>query len=421
MKKLSLLAILRIDYHPKERDASRKNLRVAMWNMNYRNNNGNNDLSILGFGCMRFPKRGNSFDMEEVEREILHAIEMGVNYFDTAYIYTGSEEALGTVLAKNNCREKIHIATKLPHHMMKTRAEMEKHFKEQLARLKTDYVDYYLMHMLPDVKTWNALIERGALDWLTELKAAGKIRKLGFSYHGSTHTFQELLNVYDWDFCQIQYNYMDENSQAGRAGLLAAAEKGIPVIIMEPLRGGRLVNDLPKKALEAFSSTKEQRSPAEWALRWLWNQKEVSVVLSGMNSMKMLDENIRIASEMQAGSLTEEELAIYEEAKAAINEKIKVPCTGCSYCMPCPSGVDIPGSFRCYNVSYTDGYASGMREYFMCTTMKAQKSNVSRCVECGKCEMHCPQGISIRKELKNVRRRFENPVYKLIARVIPHA
>ncbi len=370
---------------------------------------------------MRFPKRGNSYDMEEVEREILHAIKMGVNYFDTAYLYPGSEEALGTVLAKNNCRDKIRIATKLPHYMMKTRAEMEKHFSVQLDRLKTDYVDYYLMHMLPDITTWNTLIERGALVWLTELKASGKIRNLGFSYHGNTHTFQELLNAYDWDFCQIQYNYMDEHSQAGRTGLLAAAKKEIPVIIMEPLRGGRLVNDLPPKALEAFSAAKEHRSPAEWALRWLWNQKEVSVVLSGMNSMEMLDENIRIASEMQTDSLTEEEFAVYEQVKTAINDKIKVPCTGCSYCMPCPSGVDIPGSFRCYNVSYTDSYVNGIREYIMCTTMKAQKSNVSRCIECGKCEIHCPQSIAIRKELKNVRRRFENPIYKLIARFTPHA
>ncbi|HOO28826.1 MAG TPA: aldo/keto reductase, partial [Lachnospiraceae bacterium] len=158
--------------------------------MNYRNNNGNNDLSALGFGCMRFPKRGNGFDMEEVEKEILHAIKLGVNYFDTAYIYPGSEEALGTVLSVNGCREQVKIATTLPHYMMKTRADMEKHFNEELSRLKTDYIDYYLMHMLPDVKTWNILIERGALDWLTELKASGKIRNIGFSYHGSTHTFQ---------------------------------------------------------------------------------------------------------------------------------------------------------------------------------------------------------------------------------------
>lgn len=387
--------------------------------MNYRNNNGNNDLSILGFGCMRFPKKGNSYDMEEIEREIMHAIELGVNYFDTAYIYPGSEEALGTVLAKNNCRDKVKIATKLPHYMMKTRADMEKHFAEELARLKTDYIDFYLMHMLPDVKTWETLIARGALDWLMELKAAGKIRQLGFSYHGNTHTFQELLNAYDWDFCQIQYNYMDENSQAGRAGLQAAAAKDIPVIIMEPLRGGRLVNDLPKKALAAFSSMDAKRSPAEWALRWLWNQKEVSVVLSGMNSMKMLDENIRIASEVQTDSLTEEEFKVFEAVKDAINEKVKVPCTGCSYCMPCPRGVDIPGSFRCYNVSYTDGYVNGMREYFMCTTMKAQKSNVSLCIECGKCETHCPQSIPIRSELKKVKRRFENPVFHAIKAFMP--
>lgn len=381
--------------------------------MNYRNNNGNNDLSILGFGCMRFPKKGNSFDMVEVEKEIMYAIEQGVNYFDTAYIYSGSEEALGTVLAKNNCREKVKIATKLPHYLVKKEEDLEKYFAEQLKRLKTDYVDYYLMHMLPDVNVWNKLIGLGILDWLKEKKESGQIKHVGFSYHGNTITFLELLDAYDWEFCQIQYNYMDEHSQAGKKGLQAAAAKNIPVVIMEPLRGGGLVNNLPKKVEDIFAKTPMKRSAAEWALRWLWNQKEVSVVLSGMNSSAMVEENIRIASEVQVGELTTENMEMFEQVKEAFNEKIKVGCTGCSYCMPCPFGVDIPGSFRCYNVSYTDGFMKGFMEYLMCTTMRNKQSNASLCKECGACEKHCPQNIPIRAKLKNVKRRFENPIFKV--------
>ena len=386
--------------------------------MNYRNNNGNNDLSILGFGCMRFKKKGTGFDMEEVEREILYAVENGVNYFDTAFIYSGSEEALGTVVQKNNLRDKIKIATKLPHYLMKTREDMEKNFAEQLKRLRTDYVDFYLMHMLPDKTAWEELCKRGALEWLTELKKEGKIRNLGFSYHGNTSRFIELLNAYDWDFCQIQYNYMDENSQAGRKGLLAAAEKGIPVIIMEPLRGGRLVNDLPKDAIAAFTESARGYSSAEWALRWLWDQKEVSVVLSGMNSMEMLEENIRIASEVSPGEFTEGDKAVIEKVRRAFDAMEKIPCTGCSYCMPCPFGVDIPGSFRCYNVSYTDSYFNGFREYFMCTSMKKEPANAGLCKQCGRCEQHCPQRIPIREKLVRVRKRFENPIYKIGKRFI---
>lgn len=369
------------------------------------------NLSILGFGCMRFPKKGSLFDEAEIEKELLHAIDMGINYFDMAYIYPGIEEVFGRIMEKCGFRDKINIATKLPHYMMKDTADMQKHFDEQLKRLKTDHVDYYLMHMLPDLTTWNALIERGALDWLNGLKDSGKIRKVGFSFHGNTTLFLELLNSYNWDFCQVQYNYLDENSQAGRRGVEEAYSNGIPVIIMEPLRGGRLVNKLPKGAIQAFSRSDRNYSPAEWGLRWLWDQPAVSVILSGMNSMEMLEENIRIASDVEPGSFTDSDRAVIEKAKNAINEKVKVPCTGCSYCMPCPFGVDIPGSFSCYNTSYTDSYFVGIKEYVMCTSLKNQKSAASLCKECGRCEQHCPQNIEIRRELKRVKRRFENPVF----------
>lgn len=375
----------------------------------------NGGLSMLGFGCLRFPKKGNNVDMEETEREILHAIACGINYFDTAYIYKGNEEVLGTILEKNGMREKVKIATKVPHYLIKSVDDLEKIFQEQLKRLRTTYVDNYLMHMLPDVHIWEKLIRMGVLDWIKEKQAAGQIRNLGFSYHGNSRHFMELIDAYDWDFCQVQYNYMDEFSQAGRQGVRHAASKGIPVIIMEPLRGGRLVQGLPQKAVEVFEKAEPKRSPAEWGLRWLWNQPEVSCVLSGMNSKEMLDENIRIANSVKVNELTDDHMKMFEKVKKAINEKIKVPCTGCGYCTPCPAGVDIPGSFRCYNVRNTDGFFTGMREYMMLTTFRSERTNASLCKKCGKCEKHCPQGIQIRKELDQVVKHMENPVYKVIA------
>lgn len=313
-----------------------------------------NDWSILGFGCMRFPKKGGSVDMKETERELAYAIAHGVNYFDTAYIYRGNEKVLGELVAKNHWRAQIQIATKMPHYLIHSIDELEKLFCEQLKRLQTDYVDNYLMHMLPDVHIWKKLVRMGILDWINEKKENGKIRRIGFSYHGNSQNFIALLDAYDWEFCQVQYNYMDIHNQAGVEGVAYAAKKGIPVIIMEPLRGGRLVNGLPKKAKDLFAAAEPKRSPAEWGLRWLWNQPEISVVLSGMNSMAMIQENIRIADTVKVGEMTETDGAMFEDVRNAVNEKMKVPCTGCGYCQPCPYGVDIPGAFRCYNVRYTD-------------------------------------------------------------------
>lgn len=387
--------------------------------MEYRVNPKNNDkLSLLGFGCLRFQKKQGNIIMEEANRQIMNAIEHGVNYFDTAYVYGGSEEALGQVLFQNQCREKVYIATKLPHYFIKKQEDMERYFREQCKRLKTDYIDYYLIHMLPDRGTFERLLNLGVFDWLEEKKEKGIIHNIGFSYHGNTSSFQELLDLYSWDFCQIQYNYMDEHSQAGRAGLKKANKMGIPVIIMEPLRGGRLVTGLPKEALKEMEKVSKNRTPAEWGLRWLFDQEEVTVVLSGMNTNEMVEENIRIASKAGIHCVTEEEREVYRKVKEILNEKVKVPCTGCGYCMPCPKGVDIPGAFRCYNVRYTDGLVKAEKEYIMCTTMRSKRSNASLCVSCGKCEQHCPQEIAIRKELKNVKRTLESPIYKVISGVI---
>ena len=381
--------------------------------MNYRKDRYGNEISILGYGCMRFTQSGGKINMEKAEAELMEAYRAGVNYYDTAYVYPGSEAALGEILAKNGIRDKVSIATKLPHYLIKNGGSMEKYFAEQLSRLKTDYIDYYLMHMLTDVKTWERLKTLGILEWLAEKKASGAIKQIGFSYHGNADMFCRLIDVYDWDFCQIQYNYMDENTQAGRKGLLYANQKGIPVIIMEPLRGGKLVSRLPEKAVEIFSDYPIKQTPAQWAFKWLWSQPEVSFVLSVMNSLEMVRDNVATASNVKIGEVGEREEAMLSQVVQAINAKMKVGCTGCGYCMPCPQNVDIPAAFSAYNHKYSEGSFSALQEYFMCTALRKDYSGASNCIECGKCEMHCPQHIEIRKELKNAKRHLETPVYKL--------
>ena len=387
--------------------------------MQYRKDKYGNDISLLGFGCMRFTSKAGKLDYDKAEKEVMDAIAKGVNYFDTAYVYTGSEALIGEIFEKNNVRDKINIATKLPHYMIKNAESVDKYFNEELSRLRTDHVDYYLMHMLTDIKTWERLCSLGIKEWIAKKKESGEIRQVGFSYHGNSDMFCQLLDVYDWDFCQIQYNYMDENSQAGRTGLMHAAELGIPVIIMEPLRGGRLVNNLPADAIKAFEKYPIKRSPAEWALRWLWEQPEVTCVLSGMNSLEMIEENCRIASEVAVGELTDEDKELYAKVLAAINAKMKVGCTGCRYCMPCPKNVDIPGTFSAYNKRYSDGWFTSMKEYYMCTALRKDYTGAANCIECGKCEQHCPQGIEIRKELKNARKTLEDPIYLIAKKFAP--
>ena len=381
--------------------------------MNYRNDKYGNPISILGYGCMRFTQSGGRIDLDKAEREVMEAVRAGVNYFDTAYVYPGSEDALCRILEKNHIRDQVNIATKLPHYLLRKPESMEKYFQEELKRLRTDHVDYYLMHMLTDVKTWERLKDLGMVEWLREKQKSGAIRQVGFSYHGNSEMFCRLVDAYDWDFCQIQYNYMDEHSQAGRRGLQYAASKGIPVIIMEPLRGGKLVGLLPDEAKQLFAACAVRRSPAEWALRWLWNQPEVTCVLSGMNSLDMVRENARTASTVQAGELTQADEALLRSVVQIINRKIKVGCTGCGYCMPCPKQVDIPGTFAAYNRMFTEGKRRARIEYIMCTAMRKDSAAASNCIGCGACERHCPQQLSIRQELKNARKALEGPVYAI--------
>lgn len=386
--------------------------------MQYRKNKSGEDISLLGYGCMRFTRKGGGIDLDKAEKEIRLALEGGVNYFDTAYIYPGSEAALGEIFRRIGCREKIQIATKLPHYLIKSMDGIEKIFKEELKRLQTDYIDYYLMHMLTDVETWEKLKKLGIEQWIDDKKKSGKIRHIGFSYHGHTDMFCRLIDAYGWDFTQIQYNYMDEHSQAGRRGLKYAAEKGIPVIIMEGLRGGKLVDLLPESAKKLIAGHEPKRSPAEWAFRWLYTQPEVTCVLSGMNSCEMVTENLRIADETKAGDFTEEDFALIEKVKKEIQKTVKVGCTGCGYCMPCPMGVDIPEAFRCYNNYYAEGKGAAKREYMQCTLFRKDHSNASGCIGCGKCETHCPQQIPIRKELKEAAARLEDVKFSIVKKAI---
>ena len=381
--------------------------------MQYRNDKYGNKLSVLGFGCMRFSRKGNGIDTDKAEKELMAAYEAGVNYFDTAYIYPGSEAALGEILERNGIREKVNIATKIPQFMVRNREGLDKYFDEQLSRLRTTYIDYYLMHHVTDVAMWEKLKAVGVLDWIRAKKESGAIRNIGFSYHGNTENFLKVLSDYDWDFCQVQYNYLDEVSQAGVKGVKAAAERGIPVVIMEPLRGGKLVNMLPKGALEAMKASGRGWTPAEWGLRWLYDQPEVTVVLSGMNSVEMVEENCRTASEALAGHLTEEDRAVLEVVKKNIREKEKVGCTGCRYCMPCPKGVDIPGIFRCYNAMYTESKSLGRFQFAQTVGLTKQPAFATQCVQCGKCEQHCPQNIPIRQKLKEADKALRPLPYKI--------
>ena len=386
--------------------------------MQYRKDKFGNDLSLLGFGCMRFSKKGNAIDIDKAEKEIMEAYNAGVNYFDTAYIYPGSEAAIGEIFERNHIREKIKIATKLPQYMISNRAGLDRYFNEELSRLRTNYIDYYLMHHLTDIAMWEKLKNVGIIDWIKEKKEARIIKNIGFSYHGNTDNFLKILNDYDWDFCQIQYNYLDELTQAGVAGLKAAYEKHIPVVIMEPLRGGKLVNMLPAKALTVMKESGHDWSAAEWAFRWLYNQPEVTVVLSGMNSIDMVKENCRIASDTPAGSLTEADFSVYQKVISAIKETEKVGCTGCRYCMPCPKGVDIPGIFRAYNTMFSESKREGRFQFAQAVGLTKEPSFATQCIGCGKCEMHCPQEINIREKLKEADKALRPLPYKVGINVV---
>jgi predicted aldo/keto reductase-like oxidoreductase len=356
---------------------------------------------------MRFPRLLGAIDMKKTEELVIRSIEGGVNYFDTAWIYPGSEEALGLILEKHRLRKQVYIAAKLPVILLKSRADFDRYFNQELARLRTTYIDYYLMHMLTDTEVWNKLKSWGIGEWIAEKKKDGRIRQIGFSFHGSQGEFLNLIDDYDWEFCQIQYNYSDENFQAGVRGLRGASVK-MPVMIMEPLLGGKLAGGLPKGAARIFTEANPNMSPAAWGLNWVWDQKEVTLLLSGTGEMSQLEENLKLADAARPGMLGEEERDVYRRVLALLNRSYRVRCTGCNYCMPCPRGVNIPGCFAAYNTSYAIGYVAGMQQFVTSSALTSERSaGPSLCTACGACEARCPQHLEIIKSLAKVRRRME--------------
>ena len=394
--------------------------------MQYRKDPRNgNALSILGLGCMRFPHSfGTSIDMDKTEKLICEAIEHGVNYLDTAYAYSGSEVATGKILFMHGLREKVYLATKLPHLKCKSPEDFDRFFSEQLKRLQTTYIDYYLIHNISDREAWERLQALGIEEWIATKKAEGQIRQIGFSFHGAQTGFLSLLDAYDWDFCQIQYNYVNECYQAGRVGLKAAYDKGMAVIIMEPLLGGKLATGLPKQAVKLLQEADKDLSAAAWALRWVWNQPEATVVLSGMNSLEQLIDNVKTANEAVPGMLTEKETSTIERVVEVYRSAYKVLCTECNYCMPCPNGVNIPGCFAAYNTRLTAGLIPGMSSYV--TGIGAHRQGKSMgpgsCIQCGICEKKCPQNIKVTEELKKVKKKMEpfwfGPVIKILRKIM---
>ncbi len=372
-------------------------------------------VSILGFGCMRLPVIGGDptqIDEEKAIAMIRYAIEHGVNYIDTAYPYHGTgmhgggaSEPFVAKALKDGYRERVKLATKLPSWLINSRSDMDRFLDEQLERLQTDHIDFYLLHSL-GMRTWSKLKELGFADFLDKALQTGKIKHAGFSFHDRLGLFKEIVDAYDWSFCQIQYNYLDEEYQAGTAGLQYAASKGLGVVVMEPLRGGKLAANLPQPVLDMLGRAAEKRTPAEWGLRWVWNHPEVSVVLSGMGTMEQVVENIKVAERAEAKSLTAPEIAMFKQIKDFFHEKTKVNCTACGYCMPCPHGVNIPACFSMYN-DYSIFGESIERLKFLYNFRLGEEGKASKCVECGLCESHCPQGIPIRAELKKLKELVE--------------
>lgn len=369
------------------------------------------EISAFSLGCMRFPQFGG-----EAERMVVAAVENGVNLFDTAYIYPGSEKTLGAILPKHGLREKIFIATKLPISMCKKYADFDRLFGEQLRRLKTDYIDYYLMHNISSFAQWEAVRDLGVGKWLAEKKAAGQIRHVGFSYHGSGEEFPRVLEDFSWEFCMLQYNYYDENYQAGRKGVEMAAARGLSVFVMEPLLGGRLAMP-PKKAEAVFAAANAEKTPAEWAFDWLWNHEEVTTIFSGTTSTKQLEENIRAADDFTP--ITLEDTEVFARVVEVFKQSFKIKCTGCNYCLPCPVGIDIPARLSAYNASFAQSLFTGFAMYFTGMGIMTQNPIFARmCNNCGICEKKCPQHLEIRKDLKKVVRRFEPLPIRALLKIV---
>jgi predicted aldo/keto reductase-like oxidoreductase len=384
--------------------------------MQYRKIEKNGDqLSVLGYGAMRLPTKNGRTDEKRAIEQIRYAIDHGVNYLDTALMYM-NEPLVGRAL-KDGYREKVKLATKLPPWTVNKEEDLRSTFKVQLENFKISYIDYYLLHGL-NKANWGKMLEFNALEFLDEIKKQEKILNAGFSFHGDIDTFKEIIDAYDWDFCMIQYNFLDEKNQAGTEGLEYAASKNIPVIVMEPFRGGNLTRNVPEEIQAIWDEAEVKRSPAEWSLRWLLNHPEVTCVLSGMNEEEHIKENIRIADEALPNSLTEDELKLVERVADKYRELMETGCTGCRYCMPCPKGVDIAKCFEFYdsaklfntgNIQSKVMYAAGLG-----VMNDGKPGFASKCTKCGKCEKHCPQELPIMDLLDDVSKEMEGPLTQII-------
>lgn len=370
--------------------------------MQYRKFGRHEDIKVsaLGYGCMRLPlmKDGSgSIDEKEAIRLIRNAIDNGVNYVDTAYGYhDGKSEILVGKALKDGYRERVYLADKNPVWLVNKYEDFDKLLNEQLNKLQVDHLDFYLLHAL-NKDTWEKTKNLGVLKFLDSAKKDGRIRFAGFSFHDKLDVFKGIVDSYDWDFCQIQYNYMDKHNQAGIDGLHYASNKGMAVVIMEPLLGGKLANVPPAEIQSIWDTAEVKRTPAEWGLRWLWNQPEVTVVLSGMNSVEQVTENMKTADSALVNSLTEKELTAIDQVKNKYKELTKVGCTGCRYCIPCPAGVAIPYIFSLYNTSYMYNDLKNMSEEYK---GMEDKKKATSCLKCGKCEKACPQHLTIRQYLQ---------------------
>lgn len=365
------------------------------------------DVSILGFGCMRFPQQDGKIDEEKSLEMIRYAIDNGVNYIDTAYPYHNGESEifLGKAL-KDGYREKIKLATKLPSWEVNTRADMDKFINEQLKKLQTKQIDFYLIHSL-NKDDYSRLKENGLFDFIRKIKEQKLVKYVGFSFHDTLDVFKYIIDDYEWDFVQIQYNYIDETYQAGTEGLLYAHNKGLGVVIMEPLRGGSLVNNLSDEINAIINNSSVEKNAVEWAFKFLYDKEEISVVLSGMSSLEQVIDNIKaVDSQGDANSMTKIEKQIIEDLSKEFKSKIKVNCTGCKYCLPCPKGVQIPLCFELLNSSSMFNDTKKAKDMYH-GFLVSEGSDASNCVECGACEQKCPQHINIVEKLKDVRELFE--------------
>ena len=373
------------------------------------------ELSALGFGAMRLPLKNGKIDRELATRQIYHAIDNGVNFIDTAYLYGDSEKFLGEIL-QGEYRDKVKICTKLPSIHVRKYEDMESYLNEQLQRLQRDCIDYYLIHSV-DLKSATRLLKKGLIEFLNKAKSEGKIKHAGFSYHGAREEFDLLIDAYDWDVVMVQYNYFDENIQASVDGIEYAASKGMGVFVMEPLKGGILAGKMPKQAEDIFKNADPNRSTASWALQWVLNNRNVTSVLSGMNSMEQVDENLAIASETAPMSMSFEELETVELVKRVMRDSLRINCSTCGYCVPCPQGVNIPQCLKLYNEKYLFDHKgfinSSLFDYFQYVGgVMGKASYAGMCNGCGKCLRKCPQKLDIISELKKVKKEFEFPGFK---------